>query len=164
VAKVSDQFGNGVPGVVVTWEASDGSLSASEVPTDPAGTSSVIVTLPGTVGPITITAAADVPTGSPQTYTAEATEVSTSAEVSVVNNAFNPSTITIAPGTTVTWTWAPTAVLHNVAPVAGGTEPARSGNPTNAPFTHEHTFNNPGTYNYTCEVHGPAMSGVVTVQ
>jgi plastocyanin len=164
VAKVSDQFGNGVPGVPVDWAASDGSVSAPSVPTDQAGTSAVTVTLPASVGPITITAAAGDLIGSPQTYTAEATETSTSAEVSVINNSFNPSTITIAAGTAVTWTWAPNAVLHNVAPVPSGGEPARSGSPVNGPFTYEYTFNNPGTYNYTCEVHGPAMSGVVTVQ
>jgi plastocyanin len=164
VAKVSDEFGNGVAGVAVAWEASDGSVSASSVPTGQDGTSAVTVTLPATAGAITIVAASEGLTGSPQTFTAEATETSTSSDVSVVNNAFNPSAITITAGTTVTWTWAPTAIQHNVAPVPPGTEPARSGNPVNGPFTDEHTFNNPGTYNYFCEFHGLAMSGVVTVQ
>lgn len=163
VAKVSDQFGNGVPSVMVSWSVSDGSLSSPSVPTDQSGASAVTVTLPETAGPITITATADGLSGSPQTYTAEATEAPTTANVSVVNNSFNPGALTISAGMTVIWTWAPDAVLHNVAPV-GGTEPTRSGDPRNGPFTDQHTFNTPGTYNYVCEVHGPSMSGVITVQ
>ncbi|HEX2250730.1 MAG TPA: Ig-like domain-containing protein [Gemmatimonadales bacterium] len=166
IAKVSDQFGNGVPGVVVTWEASEGTVSAPEVPTDAAGASAVTVTLPQTVGPIRITAAADVPTGSPQAYTAEATETSNTAEVSVVNNSFNPSTITVAAGTTVTWTWAPTARDHNVTP--DGSEPARSGDLIDGPAIYSYQFNTPGTYRYYCELHGSpggvGMAGTVTVQ
>jgi plastocyanin len=167
-AMVSDQFGNGVPGVSVDWSASDGSVSAPSVPTDQAGTSAVTVTLPATVGPITITAAADVPTGSPQIFTAEATEASTSAEVSVINNAFNPSAITITAGTTVTWTWASTARDHNVTPDPGGSEPARSGDLIDGPAIYTWQFNTPGTYRYYCELHGSpgggGMSGTVTVQ
>jgi plastocyanin len=168
VAKVSDQFGNGVPGVAVTWEASDGSVSAASVPTDPAGTSSATVTLPATAGPITIVAASEGLTGSPQTYTAEATETSTSADVSVINNAFNPRDITITAGTTVTWTWAPTARDHNVTPDPPGLEPAPSGDLMDGPAIHSHQFNTPGTYRYYCELHGSpgggGMSGTVTVQ
>jgi plastocyanin len=163
VAKVSDQFGNGVAGVAVGWSASDGSLSSPSVTTDQSGSSAVTVTLPETAGAITITATAEGLIGSPQTYTAEATEAPTTADVSVVNNSFNPGALTISAGMTVIWTWAPTAVQHNVAPT-GGTEPARSGNPRDGPFTYQYTFNTPGTYNYVCEVHGPSMSGVITVQ
>jgi adhesin/invasin len=168
VAKVSDQFGNGVPGVPVDWAASDGSVSAPSVPTDQAGTSAVNVTLPATVGPITITAVADALTGSPQTYTAEATETSTSTEVSVINNAFSPSAITITAGTTVTWTWASTARDHNVSPDPAGSEPERSGGLIDGPATYSYQFNTPGTYRYYCEFHGSpgggGMSGTVTVQ
>jgi plastocyanin len=166
VAKVSDQFGNGVPGVPVDWAASAGSVSAPSVPTDQAGTSAVTVTLPATVGPITITAAADALTGSPQTYSAEAREASTDAEVSVINNSFSPAAITIAAGTTVRWTWASTARDHNVTP--DGTEPARSGDLIDGPATYTYQFNTPGTYRYYCELHGSpggaGMSGTVTVQ
>jgi hypothetical protein len=69
VAKVSDQFGNGVSGVPVEWAASDGSVSAPSVPTDQSGASAVTVTLPATAGPITITADAGALIGS-LTYTA----------------------------------------------------------------------------------------------
>jgi plastocyanin len=124
--------------------------------------SAVNVTLGGTPGPITITAAADGLIGSPQTYTAEATEAPTTANVNVVNNSFNPGALTISAGMTVIWTWAPNAVQHNVVPV--GSEPTSSGIPRNGPFTHQHTFNTPGTYSYVCEVHGPSMAGVITVQ
>jgi plastocyanin len=29
--------------------------------------------------------------------------------------------------------------------------------------TYSRTFNDPGTYNYYCTVHGPSMSGTITV-
>jgi plastocyanin len=168
VAKISDEFGNGVPGVSVDWAASDGSVSAPSVPTNEAGTSAVNVTLPATVGPITITAEAGALIGSPQTYAARATETSTSADVSVVNNAFNPSAITITAGTTVTWTWASTARDHNVTPDPAGSEPTRSGDLIDGPAIYTYQFNTPGTYRYYCELHGSpgggGMSGTVTVQ
>ena len=87
--------------------------------------------------------------------------------ISVVNNSFSPSTLTVAAGTTVTWTWASTAVDHNVTPDDGAT-PATSGAPTNGPHSYTFTFNAPGTYHYHCQVHGAAggagMSGTVVVQ
>lgn len=163
VAAVTDQFGNGVPGVAVSWSASGGSVSAPSVPTDQSGASAVTVTLPETVGPITITAVADGLNGSPQTFTAEATEAPTTANVSVVNNSFNPAALTISAGMTVIWTWAANAVQHNVEPV--GSEPERSGNPRNGPFTYQYTFNTPGTYSYFCEFHGAGvMSGTIIVE
>jgi len=83
----------------------------------------------------------------------------------VVNNSFNPSTLTVPAGTTVTWQWGPGAANHNVVPVA--TEPPRSGSPQSAPNTYVHQFDTPGTYTYYCEVHGsPAggMRGTIIVQ
>lgn len=165
-AKVSDEFGNGVPGVEVSWAtASDATLSAPVVITDGFGTSAVQVTLGPTEGPITITAAADGLTDSPQTFTATAAPPGpVSSTVSVRNNSFSPGALTVPAGTTVTWQWAPTAVNHNVAPTPPGTEPSGSGAPSSAPDTYTHQFNTPGTYGYFCQVHGTSMSGVITVQ
>lgn len=167
-AKASDQFGNGVAGVAVGWAVTNGdaTVSAPSVATDATGISGVNVTLGGSAGPITITATAGVLAGSPQTFTATATDAPTTSTISVVNDAFSPRDITVAAGTTVTWSWAPGAFNHNVVP--DGTEPPRSGNPVNAPNTYEHTFNTPGTYRYHCQSHGAAggigMSGTVIVQ
>jgi plastocyanin len=166
IAKASDQFGNGVPGVAVSWSASDGSVSAPSVLTDQGGASAVTVTLGGTEGPITIIASADVLSGSPQTFTATAVEPGPSTnEITVVNDAFQPASLTVSAGTTVVWTWGPGAFQHNVNPVA--TEPARSGNPVNAPASYQFTFNTPGTYNYYCQVHGSptfGMRGTIIVE
>jgi plastocyanin len=165
-AKVSDQFGNGVPDVAVGWAASGGTVSASTVVTNSSGISAVNVTLGSTAGPVTITATADGLSGSPLTFTATAAAAGPpSNNVSVLNDRFEPATLTVPAGTEVIWTWGAGAFQHNVAPV--GTEPPRSGNPANAPMTYRHTFDTPGTYNYYCEVHGSptfGMRGTIIVQ
>ena len=172
-AKVTDEFGNAVAGVDVAWSATGATVAAPVVPSNGSGISAAAVTLGGTAGPITITAAANdltgaALTGSPVTFSATATEQpppSTDANVAVINNSFSPASLTISAGTTVVWTWNPSAQNHNVAPAAS--EPARSGNPVNGPHTYQYTFNTPGTFVYFCEVHGsPAggMRGTIIVQ
>jgi plastocyanin len=121
------------------------------------------VVLGGTEGATTITATSGELVGSPQTFTVTAgPEQPSAATVNVVNNSFQPQSLTVAAGTTVIWQWQPGAVNHNVAPV--GTEPPRSGGLQNAPSTYQHRFDTPGTYSYFCEAHAPGMSGVITVQ
>jgi plastocyanin len=165
-AKVADQFGNGVPGVVVGWTATGATVSAANLPSDAAGISRVNVTLGNIAGPIVITATAGDLTGSPVTFSATAAAAPTTAAVSVVNNSFNPSALTISAGTTVVWTWPSTSRNHNVVPDAS--LPARSGDPVDGPRTYSFRFDTPGTYAYYCEVHGRpgglGMSGVITVQ
>jgi plastocyanin len=167
-AKVSDEFGNGVPGVAVGWSAENGTVSAPSVTSDASGISAVNVTAGTIVGPIEIVAAAEGLSGSPLSFTATATAAPpppTTANVSVVNNSFTPANITISAGTTVVWTWPTGSQDHNVNPV--GTEPARSGDPTDGPHTYQFTFNTPGTFTYYCQVHGSptaGMRGTVTVQ
>lgn len=164
-AKVTDRFGNGVPAVDVGWAAAGGAVSAGTVATDATGTSGVSVTLGGTAGRITITATSGTLTGSPLTFTANATAGPTIAIVSVVNTSFSPSAITVAAGTTVVWIWSSAARQHNVVPVA--TLPTGSGTPADGPHTYQFKFDTPGTYRYYCAVHGSpgsGMSGTVTVQ
>jgi plastocyanin len=164
--EVSDSFGNGVPGVAVDWTTTgDAALSAPTVISDATGTSAVGVVLGGTEGAITITASSGTLAGSPQTFTVTAApEQPSTATVNVVNNSFQPSSLTVAAGTTVTWRWASTALNHNVKPTPPGTEPSGSGPPSNGPDTYTYQFNTPGSYSYFCEVHGTSMSGVITVQ
>jgi plastocyanin len=71
--------------------------------------------------------------------------------------AFNPSTITVAAGTTITWT-NKDAVTHNVT-----SNPAlfSSGSMGNG-ATYNFTFANKGTFNYSCTIH-PSMTGTVIV-
>ncbi len=78
----------------------------------------------------------------------------------VTGNQFNPTQITIAAGTAVTYnntsgtthnvTFTTTGAPGNVADFASGTQVV--------------TFPTAGTYNYHCTIHGLSMSGVVVVQ
>lgn len=86
-----------------------------------------------------------------------ATPPSTSNAISVADNRFTPSATTVAPGTTVTWTWAASAA-HDVTFDDG----QRSN--TQAAGTYQRTFATAGTFPYHCSVHGAAMSGTVTVR
>ena len=78
-------------------------------------------------------------------------------EVFIQGMAFSPSTITVAAGTTVTWT-NKDAVTHNVT-----SNPAlfSSGGMGNG-ATYSFTFANTGTFNYSCTIH-PSMTGTVIV-
>jgi plastocyanin len=102
--------------------------------------------------------------------------------ISIKGFAFNPATITVAKGTTVTWTNEDT-VNHTVttgtppptqAPAASGASPAPSASLSkgdgridsgrvDATKTFAFTFNEAGTFNYFCAVH-PRMVATVTVQ
>lgn len=167
-AKVSDQFGNGVPGVSVEWSATNATTSAASVPTDASGVSGVTVTAGPDQGPITIIATSGTLAGSPVNFTATAgPPAPVTATVNVVNNDFSPRNLTIAAGTTVVWTWPSGSFGHNVVP-DNGTVPAGSGALRNGPSTYEFTFDTPGTYAYHCSAHGGpggiGMSGTITVQ
>jgi plastocyanin len=78
-------------------------------------------------------------------------------DVLVQNNRFEPGALQVEPGTTVVWAWASGGVQHNVTfadDVASGTQ--GSG-------TFERTFPTAGDYPYLCTIHGPSMSGTITV-
>lgn len=78
-----------------------------------------------------------------------------SAAVTVSNNQFTPDEVRIEPGDAVTWTW--TADGHSVKADDGsfGSGTLRTG------ATYTHTFAEPGTFAYHCELHD--MRGVVQV-
>ena len=77
--------------------------------------------------------------------------------VSIASFAFGPATITVKPGTTVTWTQQDED-QHTVT--------ANDGSFTSSPLitgtTYTHTFTAPGTYAYHCSIH-PFMHGTVVV-
>jgi len=77
--------------------------------------------------------------------------------VSIVDFAFQPSSIPVSVGTTVTWTNTG-SVTHNVTSTTGLFS---SGN-ISPGGTFQFTFENAGTYNYTCTIHG--FAGTVIVQ
>lgn len=89
--------------------------------------------------------------------------------VTVGVGGFSPGNVTVAPNTTVTWTWnscgsdgygGKSCVQHSVTfddTTLGGSATLEEG-------SYEKAFATKGTYNYHCKVHGTSMSGSVTVQ
>ena len=97
------------------------------------------------------------PIASP-TPTPSATPTSAQANVEISGFAFVPSTLTVAVGTTVTWTNNDSAShtvtsndnLFNSGTLAKGA-------------TFSHTFNQKGTFQYHCSIH-PSMTAKVIVE
>ena len=77
--------------------------------------------------------------------------------VSVVNNAFNPSALSVASGSTVTWQWNSGGVAHDVTFDDGIASSIQSSG------SFQRTFTAAGSFPYHCTIHGPSMSGTVTV-
>lgn len=80
--------------------------------------------------------------------------------VTISSFAYNPQTIEVAPGTTITWT-----NLDSVAHKLTTTKPANifdSGTLAKGD-TFSHTFNEPGTIEYRCIPH-PRMTGKIIVK
>lgn len=82
---------------------------------------------------------------------------------------FEPETITVSPGTTVTWVWR--SHSHNVVPSAVPENASWDGTPGGAAitygtdYTYEKTFSVSGRYAYYCEPHlSGGMTGTVTVE
>ncbi len=85
------------------------------------------------------------------------------ASVSIVDFAFQPATITIDAGATVTWTVTRAQDPHTVSPV----DPPDAF--VGSPLLHQGdhfsvTFAQPGTYRYQCTIHPEDMQGTVIVQ
>jgi amicyanin len=70
---------------------------------------------------------------------------------------FEPATITVTPGTTVTWLQQ-SPMPHTVSGTSGALKSSalRSGQ------RYSHTFDAPGSYDYVCDFH-PGMKGRVVV-
>ena len=83
----------------------------------------------------------------------------TTHEVLVVDNAFMPSSLTIAPGDTVRWVNAAGGAPHDVTSNTN----AWTASATATSFTSEVTFNDSGSFNYRCTIHS-LMTGIVTVE
>jgi adhesin/invasin len=166
-ARVTDQYGNGVPEIAVGWSATGATVSSPSVPSNASGVSSVNVTVDGPAGPIVITATAAELSGSPLTFNATAVVTPPpppSIAITVGNDFFrsnrnqtsSPAVDTVAVGGTVTWTWAPNAVAHNATsnPPPGFTSSPNQG----AGATYSLTFPTAGTYRYYCTIHAAASS------
>jgi plastocyanin len=83
----------------------------------------------------------------------------TRPQVSVLDNAFSPRSVTVTVGGIVNWSWGGTAE-HNVVFGASSGIPSsdlqRSG-------SFQAQFNTPGTFDYFCSLH-TGMVGTVTVR
>jgi plastocyanin len=79
-------------------------------------------------------------------------------EVIIQNFAFNPGTISVTTGTTVTWT-NKDAVTHTVTSNTAGLFDSGNIAPNG---TYTHTFSTAGSYPYHCTIH-PYMTGTVIV-
>jgi plastocyanin len=90
--------------------------------------------------------------------------------VNLADQAFNPASVNVPVGTTVTWQWPNscsdgyggyyTCPTHSVVFDDGSSIQS----PTQASGTFTRTFSAAGTYKYHCAIHGSAMSGQVVVQ
>ena len=78
----------------------------------------------------------------------------------VASNAFNPTQVTIAAGSSITFNNT-SGTTHNVTFTTAG---APSNVADFASGTRVVAFPTAGTYNYHCTIHGLSMSGVVVVQ
>ena len=83
----------------------------------------------------------------------------TTATVQSLDNTFRAPDIQVKPGTTVTWT-NEGRNEHDVLPVEGDAWGVEVGGfqPGDA---YEHTFTEPGVYDYYCSIHGTTSAGMV---
>jgi plastocyanin len=109
-----------------------------------------------TSGPAGSGEAASGPTEAPMAGSGE-------AQVTMRNRTFQPAEITVAPGTTVTWT-NDDSFAHTVTSGTRGspTDLFDSGNVAGGE-SFSFTFDQPGTYPYFCRIHS-GMDGTVIVQ
>jgi plastocyanin len=136
----------------VTWSSSSSTVASVSagglVSANAAGTATITAT---STADGTKTGSATVvvtPVGTfPSVADVEATE----------GNAFNPSSVDIGTGGTVTWAFK--GVTHNVTFSSTGA-PGNIGNSTSTSVSR--TFGSAGTYNYQCTLH-PGMAGRVVV-
>lgn len=172
VRVIITQNGSPVTGRTVSWSVSPAGGSANPVnsTTGTDGTASSVITLPPLGAAVTITATSSGVTGSPITFTADATGAGTLVSVAVSNNTFAPDMFRVKQGGIVTFTWATGAGPHTVTPVPPATIPVSS-NPAppqthNAPYTFDTVFPAVGTFKFFCSVHGApdaGMHGTITV-
>ena len=82
-----------------------------------------------------------------------------SNQVTVLDNEFSPAALTVAAGTTVTWSWAASNYASHNVTFADGV----SNSTSKTSGTHQRAFTVAGSYAYMCSIHGSSMSGTITV-
>jgi plastocyanin len=166
-----------VAGAVVNWStsAAGGSMTPSMSTTGADGISTSVWRLGSAAGvqtsQATVSGGAD---GSPVRFTATAATSGGGGGggggpygvqlLSDGRDHFEPASLTVPVGATVTWTWV--SGFHSVTPT-GTPSFTGNGGPVSAPSTFSQTFTTPGTYLYYCVVHGTptaGMRGTIVVQ
>jgi len=164
--------GNPVMGTGVTWAIgpSGGLVDPTASATDANGIASTTVTLPAVAATSTVTATATGVTGSPQTFTVTSAGASLAVTVNVVNFSFDPATVALKQGGTVTFLWGAASGPHTVTPDGPNTTPVSPGDPNTItsppPFNFDVVFPTAGTFDYHCRIHGgprAGMAGRITV-
>jgi plastocyanin len=111
----------------------------------------------------------------PGTPTGSGTNPNTNPNtVMLVDSTFNPSTITVKSGTTVTWQWSACTDTTGGYGYGNGTacithqimfdDGSGTASPKQDQGSFNRTFSSAGTFKYHCTVHGSYMSGQVVVQ
>lgn len=90
------------------------------------------------------------------TATNNTNSATTANAVTIQNFAFNPATLTVKAGTTVTWTNLD-STIHRIKSTAFNSSDLNQGN------TFQFQFNTAGTYDYSCAIH-PSMTGKIIVE
>jgi plastocyanin len=169
-AKVADQFGNGIEGVLVNWSLQSGSviLQSGSSSTNSQGLAAMPVTAGPNIGPAVVratTAAVGANVDFDLTVTTPPVRISVGNIFfrSAKNGSQNPAVDTVGVGDPVRWIWS--AGSHSVRstgmPPLDFPSSASSSTPGNS-----YTINFPrtGTYQYNCGVHDNDMTGSVVVQ
>jgi plastocyanin len=81
-------------------------------------------------------------------------------EITVGDNFFSPSELTIQEGDTVRWVNASGGNSHNVT----SDSDAWTASETSSSFTFEEVFNSAGSFAYRCTIHPGSMRGTITVE
>lgn len=151
-----DAQNNPLSGRAITWSASpQGRVTLSST----TGASTNVTG--ATTGSVTISATSEGRTGSASFAVVEAGQAPLTASVTLGASSFNPSSVTIKSGGTVTWT-NNSGQVHDITwddvPPSG----VQGINPFNNGASHSGTFGSTGTFDYHCSRHA-GMNGAVTV-
>lgn len=156
-----DVNGQPVAGVSVTWAVTSGagSVDPPSSVTGSDGAASATHSLGPSAASQSVSASATGLTA--VEFTATATSPPTSAAVTVASSTFVPRDVVVQVNGTVTWTWNPAGIAHNIIYTSGPT-PRPPDSPTQSAGTHAQTFAAAARYQYTCTIHA-GMEGTVTV-
>ena len=152
-ATARSQTGAAMSGLTVAYSTSDASkasvnASSGLVTGVAAGTATITAT--GTIGTVVKTKTVNVSVTVPGP---------TAAVTANAQSKFDPATVAVTPGGTVTWSFA--GLEHNVT--FDGTAPQGGNIPNTSTGTQARTFAAAGTYAYHCTIHA-GMTGTVKVK